>query len=229
MNIARIPALAGMTIGLLVVACKPPAPPKPALVQTLAVLPFDSEANNINAPDIMQRLVYEALTGSAYQPMDIDVVNKKLAEAGIVDGGMLAAVDPVKLGKDLNVQALMYGNVASFGYTNIGFYSQRKVVLELKLVDVATGDLLWENTGNGVTRNVAFDKDQASKNLVQGLADQLIDKASKNPLAPESRLATLQALRTLPGYAFTSFESDEKSINRVRNATGDLIKGFNKK
>jgi len=186
---------------LAVTACKVP-PPKPPLVQTLAILLFDSEANNVDAPAIMQKLVYEALQGTAYQLADFDMVNKKLNDNGIVDGGQLAAADPVKIGKDMGVQGLVYGNVASFGYANIGFYSQRKVELELKVVDVGTGQTLWENTGSGVTRQVALNKADAQRNLAAGLADQLVDKAMKNPLAEESRLATLQTLRTLPGFSF---------------------------
>ena len=148
----------------------------------------------------MQRLTYDLLRTTGYQVSDIDQTNKKLESVGIIDGGQLPAVDPVKLGKDLGVQALLYGSVESFGYTNIGFYSQRKVTLALRMVDVATGQTLWENTGTGVTRDVAFDKDQAGKKLARGLAQQLADKATKNPLAEESRVATLQALRTLPGF-----------------------------
>lgn len=222
------------SVGCLVAFCLVLAgckiePPKPPLVQTVAVLPFDSEANNINAPDIMQKLVYEALKGCAYQVSDLEAVNKKLAEAGIVDGGQLAIADPVKLGKDLGVQGLLYGNVASFGYTNIGFYSQRKVSLELKMVDVGTGQTLWENTGNGVTRNVTLDSEQAKKNFTGQLAQQAIEKALKNPLAEESRLATLQALRTLPGFSFHGFESDKKGSNQFRSGSEGILKSLIKK
>src|SRR5262245_43602075 len=101
----------------LLTSCKV-EPPKPPLVQTMAILPFDNESNDVDAADIMQRLTYLALKPSVYQVLDIEMVNKKLADVGIVDGGQLAAVDPVKLGKDLGVQALMFGYVESFSYTN---------------------------------------------------------------------------------------------------------------
>src|SRR5690348_6824781 len=86
-------------------------PVKPPLVQTLAVLPFNNGSNDLKAADIMQRLAYLALKPSVYQVSDLDAVNKKLADVGIVDGGQLPALDPVKLGKDLGVQALLYGSV----------------------------------------------------------------------------------------------------------------------
>jgi hypothetical protein len=109
---------------LVLAGCKTP-PPKPALVETVGILMFDNESNDLNAPDIMQRLVYLAMKNSAYKPLDINLVNEKLKTAGISDGGQLAVVDPVKLGKDLGVQALIFGDVESFDYTNIGFYLQK--------------------------------------------------------------------------------------------------------
>src|SRR5690242_17765446 len=107
-----------LTVFLLaVVGCKP-APPTIPLVQTVSILPFDNETNDVNAADIMQRFTYLAMKQSAYQVEDIDVTNKKLADVGIVDGGQLPALDPVKMAKDFGSQALLYGSVESFDYTN---------------------------------------------------------------------------------------------------------------
>ena len=198
-------ALLSVLALIVVPACKPPAPPKPPLVQSVAVLPFDNESNELNAPDIMQDYVYRALLNSPYRPLDIKEINDKLAAVGIVDGGQLAAVDPVKLGKDLGVQALIYGIVDDFGYTNVGYYTSRKVSIELKMVSVDTGETLWEGNGTAANRNLTFDPQQAKRNLAVGLAQQAIDKATKHPLDQESRDAAVRALATLPGYRFAGF------------------------
>ena len=186
-------------------ACRPPAPPKPPLVESVAVLPFDNESNELNAPDIMQDYVYRALLNSAYRPIDIKQVNDKLTSVGIVDGGQLAAVDPVKLGKDLGVHALIFGTVNEFGYTNIGFYTSRKVDIALKMVSVDTGETIWEGNGTAANRNLALDPKEAKKNLAVGLAQQAVDKATKRPLDKESRDAAVKALASLPGYRFCGF------------------------
>ncbi len=190
------------------IGCKPPAPPVPPLVNTVAVLLFDTESNDLNAPDILQKYVQLALENSPYRPLDMKVVNETLNKAGIVDGGQLAIVDPVKVGRDLGVQALIFGNVESFDYTNVGYYASRKVTLELKMVDVATGATLWENSGTGATRQLTFDPNEAKRNLAAGLARQTIEKAAKAPLDDESRLAVIAALRTLPGYRYNGFAND---------------------
>lgn len=199
-------------------------PPKPQLIQTVAVLPFDNESNDVNAADIMQRFVYLALKPSVYQVRDIKEVNSFLENVGIVDGGQLPAVDPVKLGKDLGVQALMYGYVENFGYLNIGYYVQRKVTLGLKLVDVSNGATLWENTATGVTRQVHLDEKEAKRALVKGLADQLADKLFNSPLEEEAKVATIKTLRTLPGFYFSGFAADEQTPNALKTTSKGVLK-----
>jgi hypothetical protein len=207
--------------GLVCLAgCVPPPTQTAPLVETIAILPFDNESNDLNAPDIMQQLVSMALQNSPYRISDIQAVNDKLASVGIVDGGQLPAVDPVKLGKDLGVQALLYGNVESFNYTNIGFYMQRKVNLELKLVDVATGNTLWENNGSHAARQVHLDKNEAGRAFAKGLAEQTVEKLFNSPLEEEAKLATIQALRKLPGFQFSGFHEG----GRLKGAKNSNIK-----
>lgn len=202
-------------------------PPKPPLVESIAILPFDSESNDLNAPDILQKLTYMALKNSVYKPLDIAFVNDKLAKVGIVDGGQLAIVDPVKLGKDLGVQALLYGYNENFDYTNVGFYLQRRVTLNLKLVDVSNGAVLWENAGKGVHRELNLEKDKAANAFVKGIADQSIEKLFDTPLEDEARVSVITALRSLPGFSFCGFANDDKGFKR--GASGVLKDVIRKK
>ncbi len=207
-------------------ACKV-EPPKPPLVKSLAVLLFDNASNDINAPEALQRMTYLALKRSAYEVMDVDVTNRHLKDAGIVDGGQLPVIDPVKLGKDLGVQGLVYGVVDNFSYTNIGYFLQRKVALSLKIVDVATGQTLWEHSGSGATRKVTIDSKEAQANFAKGLADQMIDKTLHTPLESEARSATIDTLRTLPGYVFNGFAEDSKSKDQnTKEAAGAVTKAL---
>lgn len=211
-------------IVLLVTSCKV-MPPKPPLVETVAVLLFDSESNDIDAPAIMQHLVYAALKKSSYKPLELNSVNETLEKAGIVDGGQLVIVDPVKLGKDLGVQALIFGYVESFDYTNIGFYLQRKVALGLRLVDVATGETLWENSGTGAHRELNLEKDKAAAAFKKGLAEQAIEKWFDSPLEEEAKLSVINCLRTLPGYNFQGFANDDNTFTKFKKGTKDVLKG----
>lgn len=214
----------GVLTALVLVGCKV-EPLKPPLVETVAVLPFDNESNDLDAPDIMQKLIQAALQRSPYRPMDLDAINGKLASVGIVDGGQLAIVDPVKLGKDLGVQALVFGYVDDFAYTNIGFYLQRKVKISLKMVDVQTGATLWESTGAGSQPKIFLNKEDAKRAFVEGVADQAIDKLTKSPLEEEAKTAAMNALRTLPGFSFSGFGEPENVSKIFKKGSKDLLKG----
>lgn len=205
----RLHALSAVALAGLVGCATVPVAKAP-VVESVAILPFDNESNELDAPEILQRLVYLALKRSPYAVQDVESTNAFLREkAGIVDGGQLAALDPQKLGSDLGVQALLFGNVESFGYTNIGVYVSRKVRLELKMVDAATGATLWEHAATGATRRIALNEEQIKENFALGLADQLVDKLFDSPLEPEARQATISTLRTLPGFRFAGFFSDD--------------------
>jgi len=202
-------------MSFLLPACQVPVP-KPPLVETVAILMFDSESTDVDAPEIMQRLVFLALKPSPYRVIELEETNNILIKAGIKEGGQLPVIDPVRLGKDLGVQALMYGNVESFGYLNVGFYVSRKVTLELKLVDASTGETIWENDGTGATRKIAIDKDEIKRNFTKGLADQMVDKLFKTPLEAEAKMAARKALRSLPGYRFKGFAKDKQTPSQAK-------------
>lgn len=222
-------AARALFLGGVLAGCKV-EPPKPPLVETVAVLPFDNESNDLNAPDVLQDYVYRALLNSPYRPLDIKLVNDRLASVGIVDGGQLAAVDPVKLGKDLGVHALLFGNVETFGYTNVGYYTSRKVTIELRMVDVQTGATLWEASGTGANRNFTLDSAEAKKNLVEGIAQQAADKLTKTVLDAESREAVEESLESLPGFRFAGFQgAPEKPAIKIGDSDSPSTTTFIRK
>ncbi len=218
---AWIPAFAGMTLHLTGCHMEPPKPP---LVETVAILPFDNNSNDINAPEMMQSLVYWALRASPYRLVDIKTTNEKLASVGIVDGGQLPALDPVKIATDFGVQALIYGSITDFGYVNVGFYTSRKVGLDLKMVDGKTGQTLWENSASAAFRNLTLDKDEAGKQLAKGLAEQFVEKLFNSPLEGEAKQATINTLRTLPGFVFTRFDNDRPKGAAVKDTIRHQIR-----
>lgn len=219
-----------LALFFLIAACAPAKKTKPLPIETIAVLPFDSESNNIDAPEIMQRLVYLALKNQVYRVVDNDKTNAHLKEKGIQDGGQLPVLDPIKIAEDLNVQGLLYGNVESFSYTNLGFYLSRKVTLDLWLVDGTTGEKIWENTRTSSRREVYVDKEKAGGAFLKGLAEQALDKIFKSPLSAEAMLVTRKTLSTLPGFQFKGFGKEMKSNpikplkTKKKKNKGDLFK-----
>jgi hypothetical protein len=97
------------------------------------------------------------------------------------------------------------------------------------MIDVSTGQTLWDHEGTGATRNVNVDPKQAKAAFARGVAEQVVDKAFKTPLEEEARKAAIATLSTLPGYKFCGFAVDEQTPAKAQAATKGLIKDLIKR
>jgi len=163
----------------------------------LALLPLDNHAVSLAAPVLIRRLLEMYLVGGQYHPAPAAEVDEKLRAIGITDGGQVRSVTPAKLGETLGADALLMGEVLTFKYTNIGIYSKREVEVHLKLVLAATGEVLWEDTRKEANSKAGFTADAIKENLVGGLSTELVEKAMKDPLRPESETVFNALMRGL--------------------------------
>jgi hypothetical protein len=154
-------------------------------------------ANNVQGPHLVRKLVEMRLRGSGFDSMDLKEIDRRLDGLGITDGGQLGAVQPQKLGETLGVQALLYGEVLQFGYTNLGVYNRRVVEVRLVLVEAASGRKLWEGTKKETTSKVGLNADAIKENLVVGLVEKYAETILKNPLRPEAETVVQMLVRDL--------------------------------
>lgn len=202
-------------LGLLIIwGCAGPQVKKavpPLSVNKIAILPFDNESVDIDASEVMQKLVYSTLTKSSpYTVLNIEQTNAKLAEKGIIDGGQLPVLDPIKMAEDLGAEALLYGYVEDFKYINVGIYVSRNVSLQVWLVDGKTGETIYEKSGKGTSSTFAVNEEEIKDNFIVGLADQALDKILRSPLKWEAEVAVQKALANLPGFRFRNIPRKEE-------------------
>ena len=164
----------------------------------VAVLPFDNQSVDLQAPVQLQQLTFAALQRRGYAPIDLDTVTTKLRAIGITDGGQLPAVDPQTLGKALDVDGLVYGSVEEFLFQDLGFLLRRIVKVQLKLVQASSAERLWENGGGGSTVLAAGNAKDAKKLFAAAMAQKSIENMTHKPLWKESNQAVDRALGTLP-------------------------------
>lgn len=120
------------------------------LPSRVAVLPFVNETESPAAADTVRRSFYNHFSTKTYEDVELAVVDKKLAEAGLADPKALAEQDPQKLAELLHVDGLVYGTVTHFDriYAVVG--ALVNVGAKVRLVDARTGDIVWE--GQDVAR-----------------------------------------------------------------------------
>lgn len=167
--------------------------------QTLAVLPFTNETNDIEAPGIVRKILMEILPRHGYAPLDAEQVDKILKEKfGITDGGQLGSVSPQDLGKALAADGILYGNVLSFQDLPLGYVRKKTVKIYLKILDPKTGALLWEDQKGWTTPEIHLNPDEARRAAVRQVVDRQMRRIDGTFLREEAVIALEMALKSLP-------------------------------
>lgn len=164
----------------------------------VAVLPMANETNDLDGPTYVRALLRDGLLARGFQIVEPGDVDRILKENGFTDGGQLDAAKPVDMGQWMKADTLFYTTLVEFNTINLGFYWQRKVTIAGRLVEAATGEKLWEAERTWMSLNVQPDKEKAKREFAAQLAVQAVEKLTKAPLQPESRIAVTRLLETLP-------------------------------
>ena len=163
----------------------------------IAVLPFNNESNLVDAPDLLRHMAQARLQAQGYKVMDLGQVDLFLRQAGVTQGGQLAALTPKKTADALKAGLLLYGEVKIFNEIPLGIYHKREVETVLRLVEGATGGVIWENRKKILHEGVPQGGNAGVKMLGQ-LAKSLIERIAKAPLKEESEELVSRSLSLLP-------------------------------
>jgi hypothetical protein len=167
--------------------------PFPARV---VLMPLENRANNLQAPILARHLLVRHLGGLAGSLPSAEI-DRKLRALGITDGGQIPSVKPAILGATLAADALLEGEVRTFSFVNVGVWSRRKVEIDLRLVDAASGATLWTASDSESTNKIATNRRAIEENLAVGLATKLVEGALKSPLFPETDAVCRRLARSL--------------------------------
>lgn len=195
----RLPLALAVMLG--VAGCPRPAPPRVVHPRPfpgpIALLPLANGATNLQGPVLIRRLLETSLRGAAFTGPDPATVDDRLRALGVTDGGQLGSVSATRLAESLGVAGLLYGEVVTFNYTNLGFLARRSVEVRLRLVEAATGETVWQATRKETRSKAALSADAMKENFVVGLGTKLIETALKSPLRPESEVVSHALVRDL--------------------------------
>jgi len=162
----------------------------------VVLLPLENRANNLQAP-VIARLLLTRELGSAAGPLSPADVDQRLRTVGVTDGGQVPAIKPAVLGATLGADGLLEGEVVTFSYVNIGVWSRRNVEVHLRLVDAASGEVLWSGSETESTNRIATNSKAIRDNLIIGYGTKLVEGALKSPLFAETEVVCRRLARSL--------------------------------
>ena len=110
---------------------------------TVAVLPFLDQSQNKEGAVEVRKGFYNHFSSLPFQNVQMQRVDNLLAKADLADQEALFKKTPQELGKILNVDAVIYGEISNFDKLFAVMYSQVSVGAEIRMYDTKTGNFLW--------------------------------------------------------------------------------------
>ncbi len=118
--------------------------------RTVAVLPFVDKSGSKEGSEAVRKGFYNHFSSLPYKDMEIHRVDRALMKAGLTDPEIIHRKSPQELGKILEVDGVIYGEISNFDKLFAGIYSQVAVGAEVRMYETKTGHFLW--SGQHVAR-----------------------------------------------------------------------------
>jgi hypothetical protein len=194
--------------------------------QRVAVLPFIityaydiGEAGDIPPShqvgrDIFRKTFYYAFTPYGYEDMKLAEVDERLTAAwGPIEGGAWQHATPQMLGKTLEADAVVYGEIKRLMHFSTPLYTETSLTATLRMVNARSGEELWRQKVKVAERGGAlFKKGQ----VVDFLKDQA---RSFNPAVKFLRVSDVAVRRALKDMPNPPMSSDVAAASPWRGAS----------
>jgi hypothetical protein len=113
--------------------------------KSIAILPFDNQTEVDGIDDFVRVTFYSHLSALPYEDIELHIVDKTLVEHRISSYKKLRKTRIKKLGRILECDAVVFGEVTKFERIFAGIYSQLAVGLSIKIWDTRTGRMIWSD------------------------------------------------------------------------------------
>lgn len=112
--------------------------------KSVLILPPLNSSPDVKATYSMLAQMSAPLAESGYYVFPVAVVDETFRQNGLTAPGDIQAVPPAKLHEIFGADAALYVDVKRYGVTYTVLSSDVTVMAEAKLVDLKTGQLLWD-------------------------------------------------------------------------------------
>jgi hypothetical protein len=112
--------------------------------RVIAVLPMDNFSLEPHVEKFLYEQVYDRLTAKGYIKISVEKVQSVMSELGIQTPGQLAGISLKRLGKKLNCDAVLLGQIEQSAAIHSGVYDAVVVSCSLQLMHCSNGNLLWK-------------------------------------------------------------------------------------
>lgn len=143
--------------------------------KSILVMPPVNESPDIRASNSYWSSITVPVAEAGYYVFPITVVDTMFKENGVYNGSDAQTIAPQKLQEIFGADAALYVKVKEYGSKYQVLQTVATVAVEAKLVDLKTGELLWEGAEKQVLSN-----SNNNAGLVGMLVGALVDQISNH-------------------------------------------------
>jgi hypothetical protein len=163
---------------------------------SILVLPPLNDTSDVSASASVLSQMTQPLAEEGYYVIPVALMDETFKQNGLTAPAEIAQVAPAKLREIFGADAVLYSTITQYGSVYRVVSSTTVVDATAKLVDLKTGDVLWQGTGHATGEDVS-----PSFSVGNGLASMLVQAAVKqvaHSLTDESHdVAALTSTRLL--------------------------------
>ena len=112
--------------------------------KVIAVVPMDNFSLEPGVEKVLYGEVYDKLKAKGYMKISADKVTLVMGKLGIQTPGQLAGISLTRLGKKLNCDAVLMGQIEQSSAIHVGVYDAVAVSCSLRLMHCPSGKTLWQ-------------------------------------------------------------------------------------
>ncbi len=185
---------------------------------SVAILPFENLTQEKEAPEMLQRQLYNNFSSLAYRDVELSDINAKLPK--FKPQNVFKTIDPAKIGKLLDSDALIIGRITEFETYYAGVYSSFTVAVELEMIDTQTQQLLWSAKHKEVQRSGSIPTSPIG--AIIAAASNALDLSRYHIITTINKLSQ-SLVETIPPSANLKGKSFPKITNLVHNGMNRFL------
>ncbi|MGD2030182.1 MAG: tetratricopeptide repeat protein, partial [Desulfobacterales bacterium] len=185
---------------------------------SVSILPFENLTREKEASDLLQRLFYNNFSSLAYKDIELSTINAKLPN--FKPQNIFKSVDPARIGKLLDSDALVIGRITEFESFYAGVYSSFTVGVELKMIDSETQRVLWSLKHKEIQRSGSIPATPIG--AIIAAASNALDLSRYHIITTINKLCQ-NAVETIPPSANLKGKSFPRISNLVHNGMNRIL------
>jgi hypothetical protein len=115
---------------------------------SILVLPPENETTDVQATNSMLSQMTMPLAEAGYYVVPVAVMDETFRQNGLTVAADIQATSPAKLREIFGADAVLYSKISQFGTVYRVLDSATVVTASAKLVDLKTGDVLWQGSAS---------------------------------------------------------------------------------